>query len=120
MSIISEKAYAEQSVSTTISAFYRSMKLGAAWRQANGSKQKGIPFHTIFLYLLQLVYNGKSMFEDLRSEHPMAFCRKNTVYRLLNTTSVNWMTVSSVHCQPGDPVYQWSDFKRTKNSLRSG
>lgn len=29
MPIISERAYAEQSVSTTISAFYRSMKLGA-------------------------------------------------------------------------------------------
>ena len=91
-SIVPEKYYAEQSVSTTISAFYHTMGIGNAWKRAYGSKQKGIPFPVIFLYLLQLVYTGKSMFEDLRSDRSLCVCSKDTVYRLLHTTTVNWTT----------------------------
>jgi hypothetical protein len=91
MRIISEKTYSEQSSIKTVSNFFQHYQVGKALKGANAYKQKGIAVTVIMKYLVSLIYTGKSMFQDMRSPEPLAagFC-KDTVYRLLNMTAVNW------------------------------
>ena len=88
---ISEKAYDEQSSIKSVSNFFQQYRLGKALKHANAYKQKGIPVSVIMKYLTSLIYTGKSMFQDMRGTDPLAsgFC-KDTVYRLMNSASVNW------------------------------
>ena len=90
---ISEKDHAEKSTINSVSKFYDHYKLGAALKRAGAYKKKGVLVATIVTYLISLVYTGKSMFEDMRSANPLAKgFSKDTVYRFLNQTYVNWQT----------------------------
>jgi len=91
MSIITEKTYSEQSTAKTVSNFFKQYRLGSALKQAGAYKQKGVPVAAVFMYLLSLVYTGKSMFQDMRSAVPFAQgLTKDTVYRFLNWMHINW------------------------------
>ena len=91
MSSISEKTYAEQSTIASVANFFTKYQLGGALKRANAYKGKGVPVSAVMNYLISLVYTGKSMFQDIRGETPLArgFC-KDTVYRFLNSAAVNW------------------------------
>jgi hypothetical protein len=88
---IPEKAHAEQSSIKSVSNFYDKYRLGRALKAAGAYKGKGVPVSAVIKYLISLIYTGKSMFQDMRSESALA-CGfgRDTVYRLLNKTSVNW------------------------------
>lgn len=91
MNSIAEKTYAEQSTIESVSRFYNNFGLGSALRNAGAYKQKGIAVASIMQYLIALVYTGKSMYQDMRSATPLAQgFRKDTVYRFLNSMTVNW------------------------------
>ena len=93
MYIISEKEYAEKSSIKSVSNFYDKYKLGSALKASNMYKQKGTPVAVIIKYLISLIYTGKSMFQDMRGEKPLAQgFRIDTVYRLLNRASINWQS----------------------------
>jgi hypothetical protein len=91
MNSIAEKACAEQSSIKSVSNFYSQYGLGKALKSAGAYKQRGILVSTVIQYLIALVYTGRSMFQDMRSSNPFAqgFC-KDTVYRFLNSATVNW------------------------------
>jgi hypothetical protein len=94
MSSIAEKSRTEQSSIKSVSNFLRQYKIGTDLKRVGAHKQKGIPVLTVVNYLISLVYIGKSMFEDMRSENPLAqgFCR-DVVYRFLNQAFVNWQAL---------------------------
>lgn len=93
MNSIPEKTYAEQSSIRSVSNFYEHYQLGSALKRANVYKSKGIAVSVIIKYLISLVYTGKSMFQDLKSDAPLANgFGKDPVYRLLKLTSVNWQS----------------------------
>jgi hypothetical protein len=88
---ISERFYAVQSSIKSVNAFYNRYRLGTELKRAGAYKQKGVHISDIVKYLMSLVYTGKSMFQDLRSETPFTRgFRKDTVYRFMNMASVNW------------------------------
>lgn len=90
---ISEKMYAEQSSIKSVENFYDQFQLGSALKHANIYKGKGIPAVAIIKYLISLIYTGKSMFQDMRSQRPLANgLGKDPIYRLLNLTTVNWQS----------------------------
>jgi hypothetical protein len=91
MSIITQKTYDEQSSIKSVTWFFNYYNLGQALKKAGAYKQRGILVSIIIRYLLSLIYLGKSMYEDMRSSRPFAQgFSKDTVYRLLNSLSVNW------------------------------
>ena len=91
---ISEKSCAKQSSIKSVSNFFHHYQMGSDLKRAGAYKKKGIPVSTIIMYLISLIYTGKSMFEDFRNETPFAQgFRKDTVYRLLNSSSVNWQSL---------------------------
>ena len=88
---IPEKEYAEKSSIKSVSNFYDKYKLGSALKASNMYKQKGVPVAVVIKYLISLIYTGKSMFQDMRGEKPLAQgFGMDTVYRLLNRASVDW------------------------------
>jgi hypothetical protein len=91
MGIITEKTYDEQSSIKSVKNFFNHYNFGQSLRNAGACKQKGVPVIVIMRYLVSLIYLGKSMYEDMRSSRPFAEgFRKDAVYRLLNSLSINW------------------------------
>jgi len=91
MTIITEKTCTEQSTIKSVSHFYKQYQLGIALKKAGAYKQKGIPVLAVIIYLITLVYTGKSMFQDMRSANPLAQgFKKDTIYRFLNRAFINW------------------------------
>jgi hypothetical protein len=91
MQSIAEKTIAEQSSIKSVSNFFSEFGLGPALKSAGAYKQSGVAVAIVIKYLISLIYTGRSMYQDMRSTTPFAqgFC-KDTVYRLLNTASINW------------------------------
>ena len=88
---ISEKYYAEQSSVRTVANFYHCYQIGSDLKRAGAYKSRGVPVSTVIMYLISLVYTGKSMYQDFRSNSPFAQgFGKDAVYRLMNLPSVNW------------------------------
>lgn len=90
---ISEKEVDFQSAIRSVKSFYNEYEVGNALKLANTYKSKGIPVAAIIQYLISIVYTGKSMFCDMKSNKPLAKgFAKDVVYRLLNLSTVNWQT----------------------------
>ena len=88
---ISEKNHVEQSSVKSVTAFFHQYRIGADLKRAGAYKHKGVPASTVIMYLISLVYTGKSMYQDFRSSTPLAQgFQKDVVYRFLNLASVNW------------------------------
>ena len=102
MTSIAHKTCAEQSTVKSVSRFMKRYKIGAALKSAGAYKSKGISVYIIVQYLIALIYTGKSMYQDMRSEKPFAQgFTKNVVYNFMNQMTVNWrrfllMVASSV------------------------
>ena len=91
MQSISEKVISEQSSIKSVRKFFNDFGLGVALKNAGAYKQRGIAVAIVLKYLISLVYTGRSMYQDMRSPTPFAQgFGKDTVYRLLNMTSINW------------------------------
>ncbi|MDP4177183.1 MAG: hypothetical protein Q8900_02440 [Bacillota bacterium] len=62
----------------------KQFKVINALKKANCYKEKGICVHDIFCCLLQLVYTGKSMYMNYKTEDNTDKISKDVVYRFLN------------------------------------
>jgi hypothetical protein len=92
MNSLPENAANEKALLTSISSFCKEYSVGRALKKANAYKTKGTPVIHVFTYLLQLVYTKKSMYMNiLNGTHEAGFGR-NVVYRLLNSSFINWST----------------------------
>lgn len=81
----------EKSAINAISNFCEKYSVGAALKKSNVYKTKGVPVMEVFLYLLQLVYTGKSMYMEQREKSSrIGSIRKDTVYRFMNASFINW------------------------------
>ena len=88
---ITDKSWFEQSSIRTVTAFYKKYRLGTILKNVGAYKQKGILVSAIVQYLISLVFIGKSMYQDMRSNVSLAQgFSKDTVYRFMSMISVNW------------------------------
>jgi hypothetical protein len=86
---ISEKEYPEQGVFASVNEFCRTFKVGAALKRAGAYKSKGIPVMNILVYLVMLVYGGKTMNRDIGNKSTSKPGPKDAVYRFLRNNRVN-------------------------------
>jgi len=92
MNTLTENARNEKLLLKSISGFCKEYSVGKCLKKSNAYKQKGTPVIQVFTYLLQLVYTKKSMYMNiLNGSHDASF-GKDVVYRLLNSSFVNWST----------------------------
>jgi hypothetical protein len=96
MKIIPQNYLNDKRVSDSINAFLKKYGISSILRSSNAYKTKGIPVITLFLYLFSLVFTNRSMYMNfLTGNHKENFA-KDTVYRFLNSISINWMKFTSL------------------------
>jgi hypothetical protein len=86
---IQEKTYLEQTVFASVNEFCRTFKIGKALKNAGAYKSRGIPVMHIIVYLIMLVYGGKTMNRDIGNKSAEQGS-KDAVYRLLRSKRINW------------------------------
>jgi len=79
-----------KNISKNISSFFKEYKIGSLLKKSNAYKSKGVHAATVFAYLTQLVFTKKSMYMNILNGTNQAGFGKDTVYRLLNATFINW------------------------------
>lgn len=86
----------DKRISSSIINFFKKYKVSDCLRLSNAYKSKGIPVITLFRYLFCLIFSNRSMYMNmLTGKHSENFT-KDTVYRFLNSTSVNWLKFTSL------------------------
>ena len=72
-----------------MSSFFKEFRINAHLRSASTGKNKGVPYRVLFQLVFLLAFLGKNLYRllDAHSDLP---CKKDTVYRFLHTTSINW------------------------------
>lgn len=96
MKSITQNYENDNKISSSIIKFFKTYKISSILKAANAYKAKGLPVIEIFLYLFSLVFENRSMYMNmLTSKHKGNF-GKDTVYRFLNSTSINWMKFTAL------------------------
>ena len=90
MTNISQTNENSNTIMKSITGFVNKNKVMNALKKSNCYKSKGVSVHDIFCYLLQLVYTGKSMYMNNKTENNEPEFAKDTVYRFLNSMNINW------------------------------
>ena len=90
MSIITQEYEKNQACESRISRFFSSYKIGDMLRRCGAGKEKGIAVVQIFRYLLCLMFSDRSMYMQITTKRFKEDYSKNTVYRFLNNSRINW------------------------------
>ena len=90
MAIITESIENENRLNRKIEGFFKTHQIGEILKQSNAYKSRGIAITRIMAYLTQLVFTKKSMYMHCKNGTNTAGFGKDTVYRLLNATFINW------------------------------
>ena len=83
----------EKQVEDSITGFFKTNELGKIL-EGEGAyrvKGKGIPVIQIMLYLVSLVFTKKSMYMNMKNETNLPGFKKDTIYRFLNASCINWV-----------------------------
>lgn len=87
---IAQNEASEQQIATVTQRFAKKFQVGSLLRRCNARKQKGIPVVRVFLAVLAVVFSGCSMYLNQRLGKWTERMSKNTVYRFLNDSRINW------------------------------
>jgi len=91
MKIITQNYVLDKMLDDSIKGFSKKFRLFTILKACNAYKKKGFSSLSVFLYLLKLAFDNRSMYmSHLTGTYTEKF-RKDTVYRLLNDASINWM-----------------------------
>ena len=89
--IVAQNDQNEKQFSLSIKSFFTRFHIGSILREANAYKEKGISAVSVFLYLVSLVFTGRSMYMDYASGNSHPSFGRDVVYRFLNNPHINWM-----------------------------
>lgn len=79
----------EMRISFRIQKYFRRYQSSGILKRCNAYKEQGLSVVTLIQHLFCLVFRNRSMFPDMQSEKAPEF-RKDTVYRLKNSTHIDW------------------------------
>lgn len=96
MPIIPQNNENEQILDNTISRFLKDYQIGKLLRICHAEKEKGISALRIFQYLLCIIFSGRSMYMQMKTDSFKENFSKNTVYRFLNSTKTNWLRFTTM------------------------
>lgn len=65
-------------------------------KKCNGTKEKGVPSISLLRYKLGNIFAGRSMYMQQRTGSFKEEFSKNTLYRFLNSTRINWLRFTSL------------------------
>ena len=79
-----------------IRTFVPRFHISSALKAANAYKQKGFPVIEIFQYLFLLIFSNRSMYMNLITGRNTPAFAKDTVYRFMKMTQINWMRFTTI------------------------
>lgn len=94
--IITQNNKNDKRVSSSIINFFKKYKVSDCLRLSNAYKNKGIPVATLFQYLFCLIFSNRSMYMNMLTGKHIENFAKDTIYRFLNSTSINWLKFTSL------------------------
>ncbi len=85
-----------QELFNAISSFFSMFGIGKLLRMCNAQKEKGVPVIQIFKYKLCNVFADRSMYMQQRTGSYRESFSKNTFYRFLSNSKINWLRFTSL------------------------
>ena len=79
-----------------ITSFFSTFKIGNLLRKCNAQKEKGVPVLDIFKYKLCNVFSDRSMYMQQKTGSYREKFSKNTFYRFMNNSRINWLRFTSI------------------------
>ena len=96
MKIITQKYEIDNTVSSRISSFFKTYRVGSILKASNGCKSKGIASVAIFQYIFSLVFFNRSMYMEMMSEKRVNSFAKDSVYRFVKSANINWFRFTTM------------------------
>ena len=96
MSSITHNVENGNEISNSVTNFMKKFQIGQLLFKSNAGKVKGIPVIEVFRYLFCLIFSDRSMYMQRKTGvFDGSFC-KNTVYRFLNNSRINWLRFTTL------------------------
>lgn len=86
----------DNQISKSIRRFFTRFHLSSALKVANAYKSKGTPASEIFQYLFLLIFSNRSMYMNLLTGRNTPDFGKDTVYRFMKMTQINWIRFTTI------------------------
>lgn len=86
----------DKNISTSIQSFLKKFRVYTCLKSANAYKHKGFAVIEIFRYLVCLIFENRSMYMNLLMNPERSSFGKDTVYRFLNNSRINWIRFTSL------------------------
>ena len=96
MKIITQKYEIDNTVSSRISSFFKTYKVGSILKASNRCKSKGVAAVAIFQYIFSLVFFNRSMYMEMMSEKRVNSFAKDDVYRFIKSANINWLRFTTM------------------------
>ena len=93
---ITQDTQNDNQISKTIQKFFTRFHLSSALKSANAYKKKGFPVLEIFQYLFLLIFSNRSMYMNLLTGRNTPAFAKDTVYRFMKMTQINWIRFTTI------------------------
>lgn len=96
MKSITQDNQNDKKISASICKFFKKYKIYSCLKAANAYKNKGISVIEIFQYLFCLIFENRSMYMNMLMNKENKLFSKDTVYRFLNASHINWIRFTSL------------------------
>ena len=93
---ITQNTQNDNQISKTIQRFFTRFHVSSALKSSNAYKKKGFPVVEIFQYLFLLVFSNRSMYMNLLTGRNIPAFAKDTVYRFMKMTQINWIRFTTI------------------------
>ena len=93
---ITQAAQNDKQISKSINRFFNRFHISSALKSANAYKKKGIPVIEVFQYLFLLIFSNRSMYMALITGRNTPSFAKDTVYRFMKMTQINWIRFTTI------------------------
>ena len=90
MTIMPEEQRIDNELNKRFDRFMKRFKINGLLRSAGAVKENGIGTKTLFVFLLRLVFTRRNLYETMTASSERPFFSKNTIYRFLIRSTVNW------------------------------
>lgn len=80
----------------SLQRFKQQYQLGALLKACNAYKTKGYSAIRVFIAVFSTIFSQRSMYMSLLTAKAVDCFNKDTVYRFLNSTSINWMKFTAL------------------------
>ena len=93
---ITQATQNDKQISKSIKRFFSRFHISSALKTSNAYKKKGFPVIEIFQYLFLLIFSNRSMYMNLLTGRSTPDFAKDTVYRFMKMTQINWIRFTTI------------------------